>query len=149
MAFDFRFATLLQRHRRARDEAGVEVGKANEAIRRIDQQYDDLLTERTTLLKQSGAARVGSISIDRVLSQGRYEVQLGAEMVSLRQTRAQLEQELGRRQQVLVAAEAEVRRFERLEENEQAVYRAEQQRREQAAADEASATRYLMERRRR
>lgn len=149
MTFHFRFATLLQLHRRTRDEAGVDVGKANEALRRIDNQYEQLLNERAILIQQAGASRVGSISIDRVLSHGRYEVQLQADMISLGQTRQQLEQELQRRRQVLIAAEAEVKRFERLEENERITYLAERLRKEQATADEASAVRYLMERRRR
>ncbi len=60
-----------------------------------------------------------------------------------------MEQELKRRQNVLVAAEAEVKRFERLEENEMSAFRAEQLKREQAEADEASSNRYMMERRKR
>ena len=149
MSFQFRFATLLRLHRQARDEAGADVGKASEAIGRIDDQTESLIVERSEMLRQAGESRKGSISIDAVLSHGRYDVQLQADVKSLRETRSQLEQELQRRQQALVAAESEVKRFERLEENELAAYRAERLKREQAEADEASSTRYIMERRQR
>lgn len=149
MSFEFRFSTLLRLHRRTRDAAGADVGKANEAIRRIDDQTESLLAERAEMLRQSSESRQGSISIDSVLSHGRYDLQLQADFQSLRETRSKLLQELERRQSALVAAEAEVKRFERLEENEMTAYRAEQLKREQAEADEASSTRYLMERRQR
>lgn len=122
MSFQFRFATLLQLHRLARDEAGANLGKANEAIRRIDEQIEGLLAERTEMLHQASKARIGTISIDSVLSHGRYEIQLQAEATSLRETRSQLMNEAARRQQLLVAAEAEVKRFERLEEKESAMF---------------------------
>jgi flagellar FliJ protein len=149
MSFQFRFATLLQLHRRARDEAGTEVGKANQAIGRINEQTESLIAERTAMLEQASKARIGAVSIDSIMSQGRYDMQLQADMHSLRETRAKLEQELLRRQQRLIEAEAEVKRFERLKENEWKLYRTEQQKREQAEADESAATRFLMEQRKR
>lgn len=149
MSFQFRFATLLRLHRQARDEARADVGKVNEAIGRIDVQTESLIVERSEILRQAGESRKGSISIDAVLSHGRYDLQLQADVKSLRETRAQLEQELERRQQALVTAETEVKRFQLLEDNELAAYRAERIKREQAEADEASSTRYIMERRQR
>jgi len=149
MSYKFRFDTLLKIHRRTRDEAGADVGKANEAIQKIDEQTESLLDQRNMMLQQAGRSRIGSISSDSILSQGRYDAQLQSDIHSLGETRDQLEQELQRRQQALIAAEAEVKRFERLEENEIATYRTTQQRREQAESDEAAATRYLMEQRKR
>ncbi len=149
MSFQFRFATLLQLRRRTRDEAGADLGKANEAILRIDEQTESLMAERSVMLEQAGKARIGSVSIDSILSQGRYDMQLQADMQSLRETRAKLAEELLRRQQRLIEAEADVKRFERLKEHEWKVYRAEQQKLEQAEADESAATRYMMERRKR
>ncbi len=149
MSFKFRFSTLLRVHRRARDEAGADVGKANEAIRRVDDQTETLMAERTDMLRRSSESRQGSISIDSVLLHGRYDIQLQADVQSLGETRSKLEQELERRQNVLLAAEAEVKRFERLEEKEMAAFRADELKREQAEADEASSVRYMMERRQR
>ena len=149
MAFQFRLATLLKIHRQLRDDAGIEVGKANQAISRIDEQTETLMAQRSEMLRQASESRTGAISIDSVLSYGRYDIQLQAEVNSLRETRSQLEAELERRQQVLIAAEADVKRFEKLEQDELAAYRAEQMKREQAEIDEASSIRYQMERRQR
>ena len=149
MSFQFRFATLLKIQRRARDEAGAEVGKANEAIGKIDEQTESLMAERPAMLERATQARIGEVSIDSIVSQGRYDIQLQADMRTLRETREKLEQERSRRQQRLVEAEAEVKRFERLKENEWNLYRNEQQKREQAESDESASTRFLMERRKR
>lgn len=149
MAFQFRFATLLHIHLRARDEAGAEVGKANDAIGKIDEQTESLLAERHAMLERATKARIGEVSIDSIVSQGRYDIQLQADLRTLRETRAKLDQELVRRQQALIDAQAEVKRFERLKESEWKRYRQEQQKREQAEADEAAATRFLMEQRKR
>ena len=149
MSFQFRFATLLHLHRQARDEAGAEVGKANEAIGKIDEQTESLIAERSAMLDRATQARIGELSIDSIVSQGRYDIQLQADMRALRETRTKLEHELLRRQQILIQAEADVKRFERLKESEWKLYRNEQQKREQAEADESAATRFLMERRQR
>ena len=101
------------------------------------------------MLRRSSESRQGSISIDSILSHGRYDIQLQADVQSLHETRSKLELELERRQNALIAAEAEVKRFERLEEKEMSVFRADQLKREQAEADEASSVRYMMERRQR
>ncbi len=149
MSYQFRFATLLRLHRRTRDEAGADVGKANEAIRRIDEQTAALTDQRAAMLRQAELSRVGTVSVDTVLSQGRYDIQLQTEMRALRETRVQLEQELLRRQQALRAAQAEVKRFERLADHELAAHRTKSQQREQTESDEAAATRHLREQRNR
>ena len=148
MSFQFRFATILQLRRRERDEAGAAVGKANAAIGRIDEQCTAIQDERQSLRERASEHRVGSVSVDALLTRGRYEIQLEAEIQSLRETRAELVKELERRRGALVASEVEVKRFERLEENERAARRALELHREQAEADDATARRYTIERRR-
>jgi flagellar FliJ protein len=148
MSFQFRFASILQLRRRERDEAGAAVGQANAAIGRIDEQSKAIQGERQSLREGASEHRVGSIRVDGLLARGRYEIQLEAEIQSLGETRAELIRELERRQLVLVASEAEVKRFERLEEKERAACHALELRREQAEADDATARRYTIERRR-
>lgn len=147
MPFQFRFAALLQLHRRHRDEAGIAVGKANQAIGRIDVEMTQLAERRRQLRNQSSGSRVGEISVDRVLAHGRFDSVLLADLHSLRETRGQLEQELQRRKQVLIQAEIEVKRYERLEEKDRRGYVESQQRREQAELDEAASVRFEMGRR--
>ena len=148
MSFEFRFASILQLRRQERDQAGSAVGQANEAIARVDQQIESIGLERQSLRWSSGNNRVGSISVDALLAGGRYDLQLQAQIQSLTETRGEMLQELERRQKTLTEAEAEVKRFERLEEKERAAYRVQEIRREQAEADEATARRYTIERQR-
>ena len=146
MAFQFRFASILMLRRQQRDEAGGIVGKANEAIERIDQQAEAIDEQRKVARSESHRIREGSVSVDQLLTAGRYEMQLDADLQSLAQTRTQLVQELERRQQLLGAAEAEVKRFEKLEENERIENHAEMTRREQAELDEVTASRFAFRR---
>ena len=148
MKFQFRFATILQLRRRERDEAGAAVGQAHEAIHRIDLQTDEIERERTTIRENSQQQRLGAVSVDGLLVQGRYDLQLQARLQTLRNTRGELVQELHRRQHALVAAEAEVKRFERLEEKDRRAFQTALLRRQQAESDDATSSRYIIERQR-
>ena len=143
MSFQFRFASLLDLRRRERDEAGAHVGQAIEAIQRVDDRITEVSHLRTVLRDGNAADRHGEISVDGLLSAGRYDIQLEAEIENLRQARGKLTKELSRRQQRLVAAEAEVKRYERLESSERTAFENDRLRREQFEADEASMQRYL------
>ncbi len=141
MSFQFRFDALLQLRRRQRDEAGADVGQAIEAIHRIDTQISEIRQSQESLRQQGTSARVGDLSVDRLLSTGRYDMQLQADVNALQETRRQLTEELDRRQQRLIEAESELKKFERLEENDRAAYDAQRRHQEQTESDEASARR--------
>ena len=145
MSFQFRFAVILQLRRQERDEAGAAVGQANEAIRRIDEQSETVRQQRQALREGTSDDRLGTVSVDSLLARGRYDLQLQADLQSLSDTRSELVQELDRRQAALSAAEAEAKRFERLEDKERTAANAEALRREQAVADDASASRYTIQ----
>lgn len=148
MNFQYRFATILQLRRRQRDEVGAAVGQAHEAIRRVDEQSEAIQRERMLLREDSQQQRLGEVSVDGLLVQGRYDMQLQAQLQTLGKTRGELIQELQRRQQALVAAEAEVRRFEKLEEKDRNAFRNAQLRQQQAEADDATSSRYIIDRQR-
>ncbi|QDT02744.1 Flagellar FliJ protein [Rubripirellula lacrimiformis] len=133
--------------RRQRDEAGAAVGKANQAIAKIDQQSDEVRRLQQEIRDQTASGRVGEVAVERLLSTGRYEMQLQADLVQLQETRNELVRERDRRQAALVEAEAEVKRFERLESNERDFYQSEMRRHEQADADERSNQAYILARR--
>jgi flagellar FliJ protein len=145
MAFQFRFETLMQVRRRQRDEAAVALGQAGEAIERIASQIADIATKRQSIREWSPGQRTGEIFVDDLLTQGRYDLQLEAEALALDQTLNELNEEEKRRRQVLVHAEAEVKRFERLLENDRAKYQALQRRREQFEADDATGRQYTIQ----
>jgi flagellar export protein FliJ len=147
MKFQFRFESILQLRRQTRDDAGIAVGQAVAAINRIDQQSQEIATKRDSL-RTIGQQRVGNLSVDSLLASGRYDLQLLAEYEALARTRQELVQELDRRKQILTAAEAEVKRFERLEAKDRQRFLAEQAKLEQAELDDASARRYAMNQRR-
>lgn len=152
MAFRFRFDSILQLRNRQRDEAGVEVGKANEAIRRIDQQFNELQSQRDDLRRLAAGIIAGdqghaTLSVDRMLQQGRYDLQLQAEQMSLRQTRSTLEDELERRRGILMDAEADVKRYERLRATRQAEYTQAELKREQDESDDLTSARMTIAKR--
>ena len=147
MSFKFRFAAIMQLRRRERDEAAAAVGKADEAVRRIAEQTREIESERVALREKAAEARADRVSVDAVLSHGRYDIQLQSQIQSLRETRTQLVTELERRQMMLTAADAELKRFERLEERERERYHQEQRRQEQAEADDASGRQYIIKQR--
>lgn len=146
MTFQYRFAPLLQLRRQERDQAGASVAQADAAVHRIEQQVAQLELKRKDLRRQSLHNRQGDVSVDGLLSQGRYDLQLEADVLALHQTLIQLHEELERRTQSLVQAEAEVKRLERLRDNDQQEYRAEQQRREQFELDDDAARRFTRQR---
>lgn len=149
MTFQFRFAALLKLRRRERDEAGAAVGQANEAIRKIDAQRQSIEAERLALRHSGAVGRRGTVAVDALLLQGRYDMQLQSQTESLQQAREQLTDELARRQQRLMEMEAEVKRFERLEEKDREAHQAEMRRREQMEADDATSRRYAIRQSRR
>ncbi|MFK8112581.1 MAG: flagellar export protein FliJ [Rubripirellula sp.] len=148
MSFLFRFDSILQLRRRQRDEVGSAVGKANEAIQRIDLEIEEIEKERIDAAKKAAEGRVGTVSVDSLLSTGRYDLQLQADTNALQETRAKLVQELERRQAALQVAEAELKRFEKLEDNEKKAYQAELLRREQLESDDANSRRFTIQRQR-
>jgi len=156
MAFQFRFDSILALRCRERDEAGRELGKANEAIRRVDEQIQELQQKRDEIRKLAAGmfqndtdgrperSSTQSISVDRVLQQGRYDLQLQAEQIGLRATKETLVKELQRRREVLIDAEAEVKRLERLRETQKIEYRYLELQREQAESDDLTTARLII-----
>ena len=153
--FRFRFDSLLLLHRRRRDEVGAEVGKANEAIRRVDEQIqllqrqrDEVRAQAVGRFIQAGSRGVTRVAVDRVLNEGRYDLQLAIDQRSLHETRGKLEIELERRRELLVEAEADVKRLERLRETQASEHQQLLLQAEQAEADDLTTARMIIAARR-
>ncbi|MFG0260827.1 MAG: flagellar export protein FliJ [Novipirellula sp. JB048] len=144
MKYEFRFASILDLRQRERDVAGGLVGEANAAIAKIESQIEALNQQRQTALVEDTEARLGDISADRLLAQGRYGLQLQAEIQGLEQTRTKLEEELQRRQQKLRDAETEVKKFQRMQELDAHQHQQAMHRREQIEIDELNNRRFAM-----
>ena len=148
MPAKFRFNALLDLRRQQRDEAGAALGQANEAITKVNAQIDEIKAERVALRNTDDVNRQGHVSVDALLAHGRYDLQLQADVGALQSTVAELTDEMEKRRATLVEAEAELKRFEKLKENEEAEFRALQSKREKAEADEVSTRRYALQRQR-
>lgn len=157
MSFQFRFDSILRLRCRERDDAGIEVGNANEAIRRVQEQItkvqrqrDEVRVQSSGLLESGSSNASGSsditFAVDGIVQRGRYDLQLQAELVSLEQTVVTLKQERDRRLDLLVKAEAEVKRIERLRETQQTEHYQAELKREQAEADDMTTARMVIAR---
>lgn len=144
MSFKFRFEAILQLRRRERDEAGADVGQAIAAIAKVDAQIAEIEQTRRSLRQADQAERVGNVSVDSLLSSGRYDMQLQADIGSLQETRQKLTAELQRRQDLLVLAEAEMKKYEKLEEKQRQEHDENLRKQEQAEADEATSRQYAI-----
>ena len=148
MPFDFRFTALLELRRQERDEVGIAVGQANASIKKVNVQIDEKELEWTSLRDGSEANRRGNLSVDALLSLGRYDLQLQADIQTLKSTLSELITEMERRRGKLVEAEAELKRYEKLRERAELEFRALESKRELAEADEVTTRRYIIQRQR-
>jgi flagellar protein FliJ len=139
--FKYRFNAILQLRENERDAARGLVAEAFEALRQIDVRRQELRAERASLDDVSGQRRTGVLSMDRLLSDGRYERQLAAEDAQMAAASQKIELELQRRQQALANANAAVRQMEILREKEAASWEAHQAKLSQANLDEIAARR--------
>lgn len=146
--FRFRFDSLMDLRARERDQAGMDVAKAVEAIDRVNEQIAQIEQQRTDIRNQQHETlQRDGVSVDQMLQHGRYDVQLHADQINLRQTLTQLNTELEKRRVHLVAAEAEVKRLERLRATQLAEHRVLESKQEQAEADDLTSARVVMMRR--
>ena len=148
MPVEFRFKVLLELRRQERDEAGASLGQVNEAINKVNAQIDEIKRERVNLRGSYDVNRKGDVSVDALLAHGRYDLQLQADINALQTTVAELRVEMEKRREKLVAAEAELKRFEKLKETDEAAFRALESKRENEEADEVSSRQYALERQR-
>jgi len=148
LPFEFRFAALLELRRQERDVVGAAVGQANAAIEKVNEYVDEKQHERMLLRDGSNVSRRGDVSVDALLSLGRYDLQLQADIEALNLTLGELITELERRRGKLVDAEAELKRFQKLRDNAELEFRALETKREHAEADEVTTRRYTIQRQR-
>ena len=116
--FKYRFQSILKLRENERDEARGLVAEAYEAIRQIESRREDLTAERTLLGQNTIQRRAGTLLMDRLLADGRYDMQLASDDAQLVVAKEKIELELHRRQQVLTNANAAVRQLEILREKE-------------------------------
>lgn len=126
--------------------AGKEVADADQAIQILQQQATGIESQRVAAREASSLQRTSpTVSVDRLLNEGRYDLQLVAQ---LRDLAAQVDKIAGERERrlgKLREANAEVRRLERLKERQQAEWKKNQLAAEQAFLDETATARFLQQ----
>lgn len=134
--FKFRFQSLLDLRITERDQALAEVAEAMEALGRLREQREAIETQRRQVANDGSVSRLGTLRIEGLLAQGRYERQLSLELAQVRTAETQVETEVERRQSVARAAETELRRLELLKDKDRIAWDKHQAKAEQALMDE-------------
>jgi len=137
--FRFRFDAITRLRENERDAARASLGEANEAMRQIELRRKEIAEERSALERDSAQRRTGTLAVDRLLSDGRYERQLAFDDNQIVAAGQKIEEELLRRQAILAQANASVRQMELLKEREFAAWTFAQEKVEQANLDEVAA----------
>lgn len=144
--FQFRFESLLQLRVQERQTAGKEVADADQAIGILQQQAAAIEAQRAAARESSGVQRSSStISVDRLLNEGRYDLQLVGQLRDLATKAEQIVGERERRMARLREANAEVRRLERLKERQHEEWKKNDLAAEQAMMDEIATARFLQQ----
>lgn len=139
--FVFRFEAILQLRNNERDAARLYVADAQRALDIMDERIEAVQRTRAAIRDEANRALVGRVTVDQLLSRGRYDLQLDAEQRELVLQRGQIHLEVERRRQRLTIAEQECRKLERLREIMAERYEAEQLRVQQHALDEMATLR--------
>lgn len=139
--FVFRFEAVLRLQENERDACRAHVAEAQRALDIVDGQIEMVDRSRGDLRGELQGALVGRVSVEQLLSRGRYDLQLDAERRGLISQRQQILVELQRRQLRLTMAEQECRKLERLREVGAERHQSEQLKRQQAVLDEMATLR--------
>jgi flagellar FliJ protein len=131
----FRLATFLRVKEADRDERRGELAEAFRAAETIDERLGELRQNMADLRKLQTVG-AGGVEVDRLIEAGRYEMVLRVQQMQLEQNRKQVQVEIERRREILVAADREVRVLEKLRESQQQKERAEMERRAMKQLDE-------------
>jgi flagellar FliJ protein len=113
----FRLATLLRLKEADRDERRSELAEAFRAAEMIDERLVEL-RQNLEGLRKLQTVGAGGVNVDRLIEAGRYEMVLKVQQMQLEQNLQQVNVEIERRREILVAADREVRVLEKLRETQ-------------------------------
>lgn len=133
----FRLATLLRLREADRDDRRGELAEAFRAAETIDEHLAEV-RQHLEGLRKLQTVEAGGVDVDRLIEAGRYEMVLRVQQLQLEQNRQQVQAEVERRREILVAADREVRVLEKLRETQQQKERAELERLAMKRLDEVA-----------
>lgn len=141
--FQFRLATLLRLREATRDDRRAQLAEALYAEQLIVERIVALDAELADLKRQSlDAARPGRVNVDRLTDGTRYEMILKVERQTADQQRQAVADEVRKRREALVAADRDVKVFEKLRDTQAEQHRDEEARRESKRLDEIAVVRH-------
>lgn len=134
----FRLATLLRLREATRDDCRARLAEAFRAADSIRRQIDEIDRELADTRRRE-TAPLGKVEVDALVDAHRYELVLTVERRELQRQANLVDQEVEKRRQTLVAADAEVKTLERLRETQRQRLLLEEGRREVKTLDEVAA----------
>lgn len=138
--FKFQFESLLRLRESRRDADRQAVAEANQAIQILETRIEQKQQEIDDVKNLVADRLSGQLSVDDLLTHGRYEVQLTQEKAELEQQLAQVEVELNKRRETLTESDVEVRRIEKLKDRARESHRVKEARIVQNQLDEIGAS---------
>ncbi len=147
--FQFRLETLLKLRRSEQHDRQRRLSEAEEAIRRLAMQYEDLRKHQIALQQDTRQlAAPGPLNVDLLVQAQRYESVLQVQCRALEQQIALIRTERDRRHEALVAASRDVRTLEKHRDRLREKHRHEQLRKEMQQHDETAGQREAVRRQR-
>lgn len=141
--FQFRLQTLLGLRESERDQARQAVADAYAALDLLQTQIRDVASQRQQIRDQSQQQmRDAQFPVDALLQHGRYDLQLATQIRGLETNCQTIQAEIERREQALQAADIEVKRLERLRDQQREQWNTAQQAAQQRQIDELAGQRF-------
>ena len=142
-----RYETLVRLADRNVDRAAAAVAQASEAVAKIEAdieacESDRRLIRRPRMTSGGDDAAPRTLDVDRLLGEGRYEMQLEAKLRELRAILRDLRQEQQRRLAAWTEARAEGKRYEHLRTKDAERQRLKRDLAEQRESDDRTAARF-------
>jgi flagellar export protein FliJ len=142
----FRLATLLKLRERDRDLASKAVQEVQSAIDKLMEQQREIDASNQSMDGFRKKASHGSINLNQILDAQRYQLVLAAQSSQIAQHQGVLNQELERRQSILVKCQQAVKSLEKLREQREQAAQNHALAKQQERLDEWSSVRHAFER---
>lgn len=136
MAFQFRLQSILRLRERDRDQAAQALEQAVRAKQILLDRIDEIEKERRELLEQRGAASMGKVDIQHILTSQRYEAGLIEQVRGIELNIGKIEIAIQERRAKLVQCEQGVKVLEKLRDGQRETWDLEQAARSQSRLDE-------------
>lgn len=140
--FRFEFEAMLRLREAERDASRAELAAAIVRQTAVRGQREELQRVKSETVLAYRETRIGLLRIDALRKQGDFEQQMAAEDAELARIQKDLEAEIGNRQNELVSAEIEFRKWEALRKRAQLAWATRNAKLQQREVDDVSARRH-------